>query len=229
MIIPVQRKKYNESTYEKIINLIEDEEWEEGMRIPSENELAEEFHVSKNDVNTAIRVLHTSGILDSKQGIGTFVSDGAKKKIQSNQLLNMLQDEDYYDEVIEVRAILEKETAFLAAQFRTDEDIKALEEALGNIKKSVKEKNVEQAIYWGNEFHTKIAEATKNKLLLSLYESVSTKMITERKVSVTASDFEEIYTHSIESDEKIIEAIKNRDENLARDLMDEHIFEKRHC
>ena len=80
MIIPVQKNRVFETVYEQMVDLIESGVWKEGDRIPGEIELANEFNVSRNTLRTAIKVLHTSEILESKPGLGTFVANDAIKK-----------------------------------------------------------------------------------------------------------------------------------------------------
>ena len=108
MITPVARRQIYENVCTQMINLIEEGKWKEGERIPGEVSLAQMFNVSRNSLRTAVKVLHSSEILISKPGIGTFVSEEAIKKINNNRIISMIQDERYAKEVFEVRKILDR-------------------------------------------------------------------------------------------------------------------------
>lgn len=52
-------------------------EWAVDDRIPTEHELAEQLGVGRNTVREAVRVLVHAGLLESRQGNGTFVRSTA--------------------------------------------------------------------------------------------------------------------------------------------------------
>jgi len=68
---------------EYLINLIESNELTRGNKIPSENELAEKFHISRHTVRRAISELVNEGVLITTQGRGTFVSNCPKNGRQN--------------------------------------------------------------------------------------------------------------------------------------------------
>lgn len=68
--------------YEKIRKKIDEKEWSVGFQIPTEQELCEDFKVSRATVRTAISELVRQGYLTRQQGRGTFVS----KKVISDKL-----------------------------------------------------------------------------------------------------------------------------------------------
>ncbi len=58
-----------------IIRRIDRKQWQAGDRVPSENELASEFEVSRMTARRALQELGEEGILVRTQGLGTFVAD----------------------------------------------------------------------------------------------------------------------------------------------------------
>lgn len=226
MIIPVQKNRVFETVYEQMVDLIESGVWKEGDRIPGEIELANEFNVSRNSLRTAIKVLHTSEILESKPGLGTFVANDAIKKINNNRLLEMIQDESRFDEILEVRHILEKETAYVAAVKRSDEDVISLEKCLENLKNAVNNKDIENIVYWGSEFHSIIIKCAGNSLISGIYESLRPNMNAEKQKTIELNSIDEIYSYYIKRDEEILNAIKNKDGALAEKLMKEYLLSR---
>lgn len=67
--------------YERLLNKIQDGEFEENDRFPSDTELVEEFDVSRGTVREAVKMLLMQGYLVRQQGKGTFVT---YKKIEQD-------------------------------------------------------------------------------------------------------------------------------------------------
>src|SRR5690349_18835715 len=93
-------------------------EWPVGRRIPNESVLVEELGVGRNTVREAVRALAHAGLLDVRQGDGTYVRatsevSGALRRLCGAELRDVLQ----------VRRALEVEGARLAATHRTAADV----------------------------------------------------------------------------------------------------------
>src|ERR1700738_741711 len=73
LLEPVKRSRIYEHIVEQIHALIREGRWAPGDQIPPERELAERFRVSRTSVREALRALEMQGIIDSRQGGGTFV------------------------------------------------------------------------------------------------------------------------------------------------------------
>ena len=227
MIVPITKNlRIYESVYEQMMDIIESGIWPEGERIPGEVELAKKFNVSRNSLRMAIKVLHTSEILDIKPGVGTFVTDGAIKKIKQQKLMNFIQEETDFGEILEARCILEKETAYLAAERRTDEDIKVLEDICKKVEKAFKEHDFEKAIDYGCDFHSKIVEITRNHVLIGLYASIEENIKLEKRQKLNESTVDDICKINTSRDKEIIESIKNKNGEKARQLIEQHIIDK---
>lgn len=100
-------------------------EWPVGARIPPESELASSLEVGRNTVREAVRALSHGGLLEVRQGDGTYVRattelSGALRTLCGPELR----------EVLEVRRTLEVEAARMAAARRTDADLTVLRAAL---------------------------------------------------------------------------------------------------
>ena len=100
--------------------------WPVGSRIPAETELAGLLGVGRSTVREAVRALVHVGLLESRQGAGTFVQTRAAAEPDWGTLLRRAA----VLEVYEVRHGLERQAASLAAQRRTTADIERIEAAL---------------------------------------------------------------------------------------------------
>lgn len=136
-----------------------------GALIPTENELAEDMGVSRNSVREAVRALVHAGMLGARAGYGTFVT-------ATSDLAPALArriDRDREQDVAEVRAVLEREGARLAALRATDTQIKALEDAL-----AARAVAPDEDTYAATDilFHRLLMEASGNVLLAELYRGI---------------------------------------------------------
>ncbi|WP_311954968.1 FadR/GntR family transcriptional regulator [Halomonas garicola] len=151
---------------EVIANLktaLEQGRWAVGERLPVEASLAEDFAVSRNTVREAVRVLCHTGVLETRQGAGTFVRAlrGAGDTLREVERAR-LRDQ------LEVRQTLESDAARLAALRRSDADVAAMREAL-NAREAAGE-DIDARIEHDQRFHLAVVQAAHNEALATLYE-----------------------------------------------------------
>ena len=163
--------------------------WPIGQRIPTEPELAKQLGVGRNTVREAVRALAHSGLLEVKQGDGTYVRatsevSGAIHRLCGTELR----------EVLQVRRTLEVEGARLAASARTEEDLAKLSSLLDERDRSWREKRYEDFARIDAEFHLTVVDCGHNGLLTELYRGL-TEVVTA-SVAATAGD-KEVPVHEI--------------------------------
>lgn len=163
----VKRYSLSHQVADRLEEMIESGKYSIGDKIPTEVELMELFNVSRNTVREAIHSLASSGILEVKQGDGTYV----KFNNRFNGYMSLEYQQIPADEVKEVRKAFEMMIAQLSAEKRTDEEMKKIEEAF-NCRKALNN-NVKEDTLADINFHMAIAEACHNKLILDLYKSIS--------------------------------------------------------
>ena len=135
--------------------------WRAGERIPTEQELSAELEVSRPVVREAVRALVHLGVLESRQGAGTYVISTADPV----PMLRQVRLADIRD-VFEVQLGYDVQAARLAALRRGDEDLAELAELLEQ------RDAAEQPEEYGRsdaEFHLAVVRAAGNPLLLEMY------------------------------------------------------------
>lgn len=148
--------------------LVASGEWPLGRRIPPEAELVNALGVGRNTVREAVRALAHAGLLEVRQGDGTFVRatseiSGAVSRLCGSELRQVLQ----------VRRALEVESARLAATARTETDIEDLDRALRERDRAVHERDRERVVHTDTQFHLRLVEASHNPVLVQLYQGIS--------------------------------------------------------
>ena len=162
---PIKPKRIADQVFEQLYELIFRGEFKPGEKIMTERELSEAFQVSRTSVRDAINKLVVMGMLEQRQGQGTFVCRPGGKthsfmaKVMSSQNAS-LQD------LLEVRMGLECNAAALAAQRAGNDDIEFLEKSLAEIEKQVNEGRLGSSA--DAQFHMAIAYATHNPLQVFL-------------------------------------------------------------
>ncbi|BCI51104.1 GntR family transcriptional regulator [Mycolicibacterium litorale] len=140
-------------------------EWPVGTRIPTEPALVAALGVGRNTVREAVRALAHSGILEVRQGDGTYVRatsevSGALRRLCGSELR----------EVLEVRRCLEVEGARLAAAARTDEDLAGIRDLL---ERRDGLDDHEEFVLADAELHFAVVRASHNAVLTELYRGLT--------------------------------------------------------
>ncbi len=143
-------------------------DWQIGSRIPPEPELVQALGVGRNTVREAVRALSHAGLLEVRQGDGTFVR--ATSEI-SGALRRMCGDE--LREVRQVRRVLEVEAARLAATHRTDDDVRILVAALAARDEAVAGERWDDSVDADATFHREVVRCSGNALLTELYQGLT--------------------------------------------------------
>lgn len=216
-------------------NAITDDEWPVGSRIPPESELAASLEVGRNTVREAVRALAHGGLLEVRQGDGTYVRattelSGALRTLCGSELR----------EVLEVRRTLEVEAARLAAARCSVDDLARLRAALAERDVAVAAvaettrsgaeagaAELERAARADTDFHRTVVHCAGNALLAELYRGV----VEAVAGSVVATMPGTVGTDDDVSHAGIVEAIADGDvERAAReadDFLDRLIAQRR--
>ena len=133
-----------------------------GEKIPSENELVNMLGVSRISVREALKQLISLGLLEARQGEGTFVKQLEPDSYMNELLPFIVLNREEVIELIKYREIIEVGAVALAVERADEADIHALEE---NVRKHEQFKDTwEEAAHVDLEFHLLIAKASKNIL-----------------------------------------------------------------
>ena len=142
-------------------------EWPIGQRIPTEAALAESLGVGRNTVREAVRALAHSGLLEVRQGDGTYVRATSEVSCATRRLCG-----SELREVLGVRRSLEVEAARLAATVRTEEELATITELLDQRDEAYRVEDIETFVRVDTEFHLAVVRAGHNALLTELYRGI---------------------------------------------------------
>ncbi len=211
-----------EEVVERLRRMIHNGELSSGDRLPPERDLAKLLGVSRPTLRAGIRSLSTVGILQSKQGAGTFVVQKDKSPTLDSSSLRMLTALHGFtsDEMFEARLALEMSIAGLAAERSTSEQMTLMAEEITGMYASLTDP--EQYLVHDMQFHQTIAAASNNRILTSLMNMIAAILFDSRSKTVKrAKDLKQ----SAEQHHNIYRAMRERDSEAARRAMHDHLVE----
>jgi len=221
MFKPLEKKRYSEQIAEMIQEKILKQRLQQGTRLPTERELAEEFQVSRTVIREAIRELEVAGLVRIKKGPkgGIFIDNAYHKPLSASLRKLITSGWINVDHILEVRMLIEPYIASQASLKAKKSDIEAMRSLLQNSSAHLddvallKKNNI--------EFHLLIAKASGNPVFSILMRSVMDIL------EEIARDF---LVLSIERDffqahKEIFDLIVQRDPEKVRKAIEEDILD----
>jgi DNA-binding FadR family transcriptional regulator len=139
--------------------------WPVGTRIPTEPELVDQLGVARNTIREAVRALAHNGLLDIRQGSGTYV-------LATSELAGVMRRRfagAARRDVIELRGALEATAAGLAAHRRTATDLRRLDTLLARRERAWAATDRDRFADADAAFHLAVVAAAHNRVLRELY------------------------------------------------------------
>lgn len=216
-IKPIRKVNVSEQVFEQLKNLLLRGEWKPGEKMPSENELAQMFGVSRITVRQALQKLNVLGMVETRLGEGSFVRESDPGDSMNALLPAMMFNQDSLYQVEEFREIVEVESVKLAVLRAEQEDIVQLGKIYGKMQQSVGKPKEFGAV--DLEFHMKLGQMTRNALVMKTQDILHSTLLEARDDIVERMGYEPgLYYHA-----QLLEAIEQRDSRRARQIMKEHL------
>jgi DNA-binding FadR family transcriptional regulator len=221
----VKETRISERITEQILEAIFRGDLKPNDKLPSENELTKIFGVSRNTVREALHSLKQLGLIDIRQGSsgGAFVSkidvDTLAEKMGSLLKMTIFTLQD----CTEARAILEEVIIqkLIVSKMR-DEDLARLESQIEKAKVYFKENKHQDRILANFQFHTILAEITKNPIIIFMHKSI-TSLLYNFVESVQPSH--SLVERTFQYHQKILAFLRQRDFQKASKVCVKHIYE----
>jgi GntR family transcriptional regulator, transcriptional repressor for pyruvate dehydrogenase complex len=217
-IEPVKRHKLSIAVAAKIEELVMNDEYAAGDKLPPERALVDSFGVSRSTIREALRRLEAEGVVRIEHGLGAFVLERRESENWLSSLLVL--DRLTVPELFEARRALESDNAALAAERLSPAAAGELESLVNQLG----DDDISQEAYVELDvaFHLAIARATKNRVLVGLSESLRDAMVEYSHRVIGFSGRRERATHG---HRKIADAILARNPARARKAMVAHLEE----
>ena len=185
-----------------------------GEQIPTEVELSEKFGVARNTTREAIKILVAMGVLEIRRPVGTFVCEGFAEPMISPLLYGIILSRgDSYDELLDLREIMETGTMLTVIRNASDAEIATLSEPLVALGKACRKKkpSVEEVFKRDDVFHEAMMALAHNRAVERIAATVRLMTHDMRHESVelmlATGRAEELY----QAHEKLYRILSERD------------------
>lgn len=143
-----------------------------GDRLPSEREFSVQLGVSRASLREAIQKLASRGLLESRQGGGTFVTDRLDSGFGNPWEQILREHPGVHEDMLEFRHMLEARAAECAAVRATAEDRERVRQCLAMLEQSFAGQDLDHQVDSDLAFHQAIAEASHNVIVGHLTASL---------------------------------------------------------
>jgi GntR family transcriptional repressor for pyruvate dehydrogenase complex len=184
--------------------------------------LSEKLNVSRASVREAFSALEMMGVISIRPGEGSFVKQVSFEGMLEPLSFLLQVGIDDIMQLLEVRKILEVETAGLAAIRVTPENLEALQRAINNMLEEVRQGEIGDTA--DADFHFAVAAAANNPILITVMNTISDLMrntfrTSRQKLFIVDNMPMVLYNAHV----GIYEAIASKNANLARIRMRDHL------
>ena len=206
-----------DTVIEQLLDLLLEGKLKVGDRLPAETELAAQVGVGRNSIREAMKVLQVLGILERRQGDGSYISSVFKVPFDS-LLFSLIGKISKPEDLVELRRVLEIGVMEVVIEKSTDKDFEILEEKVKILSDFAQMEPIplDKAIKADMAFHLTLIEMTRNdalvqfgKLIMRLFQSA---MIAH--IATPIGIRQAVQAHS-----SILAAIRSRDREKARAMI----------
>ena len=213
----INRTRVYEEIIHQIQGLIDQGKFKNGDQLPPERELANIFGVSRYSVREAIQTLQQKGVLKTRLGSGSFVVSGKEPSVAEILAAAIETEKGQIKEVFEFRHLIEPSMAYMAGRNASTANIKALEKIIAQQKET---SDITRLNELGEAFHLTLAESTGNSIIHSVAVRINDIL---SKTRTEISQDKESQARFVRGHSEILEAVKKRDPELARQKMIQHL------
>ena len=224
---PPVRQSRTDNVVSSIMQMVSAGELQAGQRLPVEKDLCADLGVSRGSLREGVRALAVLGVLETRQGDGTYVTSlDATSLLSPLTFYADLQVASDATQLLNVRRILEAESASLAARTLTDEQLDQLSAVLDRVDlildRGLGDDDLPEVIAADTEFHTRIANATGNRPLAALINSLASR--THRTRMWRAMTERGTVPGAQAEHRAILAELRRRDPDRARVRMESHLM-----
>jgi len=217
---PITKTRLSEAAIEQIKDLIVSEDLEPGAKLPSERDLVEALGVGRSSIREALRILEIMGLVEVLPGKGAFVKAlTGDLFIPLSELLTTQKESLQHH--FEARMVLEPAAAALAAKRAPAKEVVRLRKNMEAFEENLDQENLVGLIRTDIEFHRLVANATENRTIAVLMNTITRHDFHGWKAALRTSKRPQ---KTVAEHKRIIEAIATGDEKKARSAMRSHLL-----
>jgi GntR family transcriptional repressor for pyruvate dehydrogenase complex len=223
-IKPIPRIELTEAVILRFKQLLAEGKLKPGGRLPPERELAVFLGISRPSLRHGLKSLEMIGAIDSRRRHGTFVCESAANILEEPLNLVMLLNSTSFEELYEVRRVVEVELAALAAARATAKELTDIEHCLADQRASTGTR--QEFLTKDLEFHNLIAKASHNSLFSVFLGSLRRLMSNKMQVLLMEPPDTNVpvnMANTVDQHGEIVRALLARDPEKSKETMRFHL------
>ncbi len=222
VVTPIQKSSAAAKVFETLYEMIATGQFQRGQKLPSQDELAKQFGISRNTLREAINKLSAMGLLSSHQGVGTVVESPHPAGYLSALSGQFLLDPLSVREFIEARICIERTSVRLAVARAGDNDILRLRRILGNQKLALAKADFEEFTRHDAAFHMDLAQISGNRVLMKFLQTIHDML---QRFIGEVSQLPGAVQGAMRFHMRVTDAIAARDTDRAEQELVSHLFD----
>jgi DNA-binding FadR family transcriptional regulator len=212
---PVRRSQLVDEVIRQLRSRFASGEFKVDDRLPSESVLVRELGVGRTTLREAVRVLEHDGLVEVRQGSGTFL----RSVTDAGMLATRLKQARVL-EVLEVRRALELEMTRMAAAYRTDRALAAIRDTLDRMRQSMDSGDEQAFVEADMEMYRILAGETRNSIMIEIHASFSEAL---RLAVAQVVGIPGVMLNCYGRHKQLFEAIVARDPDRAEEIVKGHL------
>ncbi len=221
IFVPVRSKRTFEEVSSQIKKLILEGALQPGDKLPPEGALSEQFHVGRQTVREALRILELSGFISVQKGFGggSVVRNNVLKRT-SGLLLDALQMEKVgLKEFTAARLLIERGILNEAMDRANGRDIRALQKNVAESRALIEKRQFATDV--NVEFHSLLARTSKNRVYVLFERTINDMHLDLRRRRPPNFTIDQA---AVQAHEEILKALINKERDEANRLLEKHIL-----
>jgi GntR family transcriptional regulator, transcriptional repressor for pyruvate dehydrogenase complex len=217
-----ETNRLSERVFSQIKEAIAAGRYRSGDKLPSENELAEAFRVSRTSIREAMKMLTGQGLVTVKRGVGAYVAEGREGSYLAELETILAREKDNILELFQIRKILETEAAGWAAAKAGPAELDKMGHLLAEAEAMARDpKGSRQKLNEINsEFHAILIKAAGNHTLEKVMAGLMDRMNEVRDITLRLPGRQ---AGSVVGHRQLLAALRARDSAKARAAMAKHL------
>jgi len=223
LLIPKKKESAVDVVISNIKRLLQTKELLPGERLPNETELSQSLSVSRTAVREAMKIFSAFGIVEIRQGDGTYVSKSPNRMLFDPLFFSFILAEPDMKELVELRELMEIEVVKLVIKNADEGDMENLKNAYADIENKIRDgvKDPKILSQCDLNFHNALGNATKNKLVEKIYSFT---------IDFFAPSIEKTHENqsngiiALDTHKNILNAIIERNENKAVSAVEDSVI-----
>jgi GntR family transcriptional repressor for pyruvate dehydrogenase complex len=208
----INRSNVADMVIEQLLNLLLSGKLKLGDRLPPETELAAQVGIGRNSVREAMKVLQVLGIVERRQGDGSYISSNFNLPLDS-LLFSLLARIGTSTELVELRRVFEIGVMDLVIDKAVEQDFRDLSASLDRFEQFATAGDIEKTVDADLQFHLSLVEVIRNKALTDLAGLIM-RLFRTSMTNHLASP--EGLKHAIRGHRETLAALEARDRDQAR-------------